>query len=105
MPAFVPFQVRKPLGAIHGRLALICVCDNLRHAEPTLSLARYYVNRWPAGLDTGSLEHELEFNSVQRNSRAQSETGMQAACCAMLGRSAVGVCTCGYSATPFCTPS
>jgi len=70
MAAFVPFQVRKPLGAIHGLLALICVCDNFRHAEPTLSLARYYVNRWPAGLDTGSLEHELEFNSVQRNSRA-----------------------------------
>ena len=67
MTAFAPFQVRKPLGVIRGLLALICVCDNVHHAEPTLSLARPYVNRWPARLDTGSLEHELGFNSVQRN--------------------------------------
>ena len=33
-------------------------------------------------LDTGSLEHELEFNSAQRNSRAQSGTGMPEPCCA-----------------------
>src|SRR6266576_3542351 len=66
MTAFAPFQVRKRLGAIRGLLALICVCDNFHHAEPTLSLARPYVNRWPARLDTGSLEHELEFNSAQR---------------------------------------
>ena len=71
MTTFAPFKIRKPLGVIRGLLALICVCDNFHHAEPTLSLARPYVNRWPARLDTGSLEHELEFNSAQRNSRAQ----------------------------------
>ena len=81
MTAFVPFQVRT-LGAIRGLLALIRVCDNFHHAEPTLSLARCCVNRWPAGLDTGSLEHELEFNSVQRNSRAQSGTGVPEPRCA-----------------------
>ena len=82
MTAFAPFQVRKPLGVIRGLLVLICVCDNFHHAEPTLSLARAYVHRWPARLDTGSLEHELEFNSAQRNSRAQSGTGMPEPCCA-----------------------
>jgi hypothetical protein len=84
MTAFVLFQIRRR-DAGHGPLALTWVCDNFYHAEPMLSLARPHVNRWPAGLDAGSLEHELEFNSVQRNSRAQSGPGMPETCQPRLG--------------------